>query len=76
DQHSPVHKGLFTVLRAGAELYKAEAKTQDTLRIYGKNCPDDWIARNLYSRFPIGGVLLMARIDLALSGALGPTVWA
>ncbi len=43
DPHSPVHKGLFTVLRAGAELYKAEAKNQDTLRIYGKNCPDDWI---------------------------------
>ena len=76
DPHSPVHKGLFTVLRAGAELYKAEAKNQDTLRIYGKNCPDDWIERNLYSRFPIGGVVLMALIDLALFGALGLTVWA
>ncbi|KFF36449.1 hypothetical protein G039_0301385 [Pseudomonas aeruginosa VRFPA01] len=65
DPHSPVHKGLFTVLRAGAELYKAEAKNQDTLRIYGKNCPDDWIERNLYSRFPIGGVVLMALIDWA-----------
>lgn len=76
DPHSPVHKGLFTVLRAGAELYKAEAKNQDTLRIYGKNCPDDWIERNLYSRFPIGGVVLMALIDLALFDALGLTVWA
>ncbi|MEO1828098.1 MAG: delta-9 fatty acid desaturase DesA [Pseudomonas sp.] len=76
DPHSPVHKGLGTVLRKGAELYMEEAKNEETLRIYGKNCPDDWIERNLYSRFPIAGVTLMALIDLALFGVLGITVWA
>ncbi|WP_425056172.1 delta-9 fatty acid desaturase DesA [Pseudomonas abyssi] len=76
DPHSPVHKGLSTVLRKGAELYMEEAKNEETLRIYGKNCPDDWIERNLYSRFPIAGVTLMALIDLALFGVLGITVWA
>ena len=75
DPHSPVHKGLGTVLRKGAELYMEEAKNEETLRIYGKNCPDDWIERNLYSRFPIAGVTLMAIIDLALFGVLGITVW-
>jgi len=59
DPHSPVHKGLGTVLRKGAELYMAEAKNEETLRIYGKNCPDDWIERNLYSRFPNLGIVLM-----------------
>ena len=76
DPHSPVHKGLSTVLRKGAELYMEEAKNEETLRIYGKNCPDDWIERNLYNRFPIAGVTLMAIIDLALFGVLGITVWA
>jgi fatty-acid desaturase len=76
DPHSPMHKGLTTVLRKGAELYKEEAKNEDTLRIYGKNCPDDWIERNLYTRFPLAGVILMALIDLALFGVLGITVWA
>ena len=76
DPHSPVFKGLGTVLRTGAELYRKEAENADTLRIYGKNCPEDWIERNLYSRFPIGGVVLMAIIDLALFGVLGMTVWA
>ncbi|UJJ30010.1 delta-9 fatty acid desaturase DesA [Halopseudomonas maritima] len=76
DPHSPVHKGLTTVLRKGAELYMEEAKNEETLRIYGKNCPDDWIERNLYSRFPIAGVTLMALIDLALFGVLGITIWA
>tara|TARA_R110000782_G_scaffold3926_1_gene13948 strand:+ start:37 stop:1227 length:1191 start_codon:yes stop_codon:yes gene_type:complete len=76
DPHSPVHKGLVTVLRKGAELYKEEARNEDTLRIYGKNCPDDWIERNLYSRFQLAGVTLLAIIDLALFGVLGITVWA
>ena len=76
DPHSPRQKGLLTVLGKGAELYKMEAKNPETLRIYGKNCPDDWIERNLYRRFPNAGVTLMALIDLALFGALGLTVWA
>ncbi|KTT55416.1 aminotransferase [Pseudomonas oryzihabitans] len=78
DPHSPVHKGLATVVRRGAELYKAEASNADTLRIYGKNCPDDWIERKLYSnpRTRNLGVVLMLLIDIALFGALGLTVWA
>lgn len=76
DPHSPVHKGLSTVLRKGAELYREEARNPETLRIYGKNCPDDWIERNLYSRYKLGGIALMAVIDLLLFGTIGITIWA
>jgi stearoyl-CoA desaturase (delta-9 desaturase) len=76
DPHSPVQKGLGTVLRRGAELYMEEAKNEETLRIYGKNCPDDWIERNLYSRYPNLGIVLMLGLDLALFGVIGLTVWA
>ncbi|MDC0686725.1 acyl-CoA desaturase [Mitsuaria sp. RG] len=76
DPHSPVHKGLGTVLRKGAELYREEARNEETLRIYGKNCPDDWIERNLYSRYKLGGIALMAVIDLLLFGTIGITIWA
>ena len=76
DPHSPVHKGLLTVLRKGAELYMEEAKNPETLEVYGKNCPDDWIERNLYTRFPNTGIVLMLMIDLALFGVIGLTVWA
>ena len=75
DPHSPRHKGLLTVLRRGAELYRSEAKNPETLRLYGKNCPDDWIERRLYARFPNAGIALMALLDLSLFGALGLTVW-
>ncbi|UNG18609.1 delta-9 fatty acid desaturase DesA [Stutzerimonas zhaodongensis] len=76
DPHSPVQKGLGTVLWRGAELYKEESKNEETVRIYGKNCPDDWIERNLYSRFPNLGIILMLGIDLALFGVIGLTIWA
>ncbi|QXI48081.1 delta-9 fatty acid desaturase DesA [Pseudomonas anuradhapurensis] len=76
DPHSPVYKGLGTVLRKGAELYREEARNPDTLRIYGKNCPDDWIERKLYSRYKLGGIALMAVIDLLLFGTIGITIWA
>ncbi|RMG54551.1 MAG: acyl-CoA desaturase, partial [Gammaproteobacteria bacterium] len=75
DPHSPVVMGLSTVLLRGAELYQA-GKTPETLEKYGKGTPDDWVERNVYSRFPILGVSLMLVIDLLLFGAIGLTVWA
>jgi stearoyl-CoA desaturase (Delta-9 desaturase) len=76
DPHSPQVKGIQKVLREGAELYREEAENQETLSKYGAGCPDDWIERNVYSRFPMGGVTLMAVINLLLFGAAGITVWA
>lgn len=76
DPHSPQVKGIQKVLREGAELYREEAENQETLNKYGAGCPNDWIERNVYSRFPMGGVTLMAVIDLLLFGAAGITVWA
>ena len=76
DPHSPVTRGIRTVLLTGSELYRAEAKVQETLDKYGHNTPDDWIERNLYSRYSWQGVGLMLIVDLLLFGALGLTVWA
>jgi stearoyl-CoA desaturase (delta-9 desaturase) len=76
DPHSPVTRGIKTVLLTGSELYRAEAKVQDTLDKYGHNTPNDWIERNLYSRFTWQGVGLTLILNLWLFGALGATVWA
>jgi fatty-acid desaturase len=76
DPHSPQVKGIKKVLREGAELYREEAENQETLNKYGAGCPDDWLERNVYSRFPMGGVAIMAVIDLALFGVYGITIWA
>jgi len=76
DPHSPVTRGIKTVLLTGSELYRSEAKNQETLAKFGHNTPDDWVERNLYSRFSWQGVGLMMIINLMLFGALGLTVWA
>ena len=39
------------MLLQGSELYRTEAKNTETLGKFGHNTPDDWIERNLYSRY-------------------------
>lgn len=76
DPHSPVAHGIKTVLLTGSELYRAEAKNQETLAKFGHGTPDDWIERNLYSRFGWQGVGIMLILNLMMFGAIGLTVWA
>ena len=76
DPHSPQTRGLKALLLTGVELYRVEATNPETLAKYGKGTPDDWIERNLYSRFHWQGVALLLLIDVALFGAIGLTVWA
>lgn len=75
DPHSPVQKGLRTVLWQGAELYRKEARNQQTLDSYGQRTPEDWIENHLYTPHPILGVSIMLLIDIALFGVIGITVW-
>jgi stearoyl-CoA desaturase (delta-9 desaturase) len=76
DPHSPQTRGIETVLLQGTELYRAEAKNQETLAKYGHGTPDDWLERNLYARYSWQGVGVMLILDLCLFGAIGATVWA
>ena len=76
DPHSPQTRGIETVFWRGAELYRAEAKNKETMAKFGHGTPDDWIERNLYSRYSWQGVGLMLLLNLALFGAIGLTVWA
>jgi stearoyl-CoA desaturase (delta-9 desaturase) len=68
DPHSPVVFGLKKVLLEGYELYVAGARNQEILDNYGRGTPDDWIERNLYSRFPKTGIVIFSLIHIALFG--------
>lgn len=68
DPHSPVVFGLKKVLLEGYELYVAGARNQEILDNYGRGTPDDWIERNLYTRFPKTGIVIFSLIQLALFG--------
>ncbi|ROZ76059.1 fatty acid desaturase [Ramlibacter sp. WS9] len=76
DPHSPQTRGLKKLLLEGVELYRAESRNAETMVKYGTGTPDDWIERNLYSRFTWQGVGLMLILNLALFGGIGLTVWA
>ncbi|MCM2490972.1 DesA family fatty acid desaturase [Burkholderia glumae] len=76
DPHSPQTRGLWKVLLEGAELYRAEAKNEETMRKFSHGTPNDWIERNVYSKYTILGVSLMMVIDVALFGIVGLSVWA
>ena len=68
DPHSPQQLGINRVLWAGVFLYVKEGRNQDTLDRYGHGTPDDWVERNVYSKYTLTGIILMGLVDLALFG--------
>ncbi|WP_085314486.1 DesA family fatty acid desaturase [Derxia lacustris] len=76
DPHSPQTRGIDTVLLTGAELYRAEAKNQETIEKFSHGTPNDWIENNVYRRYSAGGVSIMLILDVLMFGGAGLTVWA
>lgn len=76
DPHSPMIEGINKVLWEGAELYRKETRKGDTLEKYGHNTPNDWIERNLYTRFSKLGIAVMFVANVLLFGAAGIVIWA
>lgn len=76
DPHSPVVRGLKKVFWQGAELYREAAADREMVEKYSHGTPDDWIERNIYSRHPAMGIVLMFIINAILFGIPGVTIWA
>ena len=68
DPHSPVVFGLRRVVMEGYELYAVAARDPKILDNYGRGTPDDWIERNLYTRYPFLGIVLFSITQLVLFG--------
>lgn len=75
DPHSPVVKGLSTVLLRGAELYR-EAATEETLKKYGNGTPNDWLENHVYTPHKMKGIFLLLALDILAFGPIGITLWA
>ena len=76
DPHSPVHKGIRTVMWRGAELYRAAREERADIEKYVKGCPDDWLERHLYTPRANWGPVLMLLVSVVLFGAMGVAAWA
>jgi stearoyl-CoA desaturase (delta-9 desaturase) len=76
DPHSPMVYGIKKVMLEGTELYRAESKNLETMERYGHGTPDDWIERNLYTKYSARGVVILLIMNVILFGPIGLTIWA
>ena len=70
DPHSPQTHGIAKVLWGGVFLYVQESRNADTVERFGRGTPDDWIERNVYSRCPFCGIVMMAIINILAFGII------
>ena len=75
DPHSPVIHGHWGVLRFGVDMYRKESKNLDTLARYGYGTPDDWVEKNVYSKYTWQGMGVSLIIFFALFGFAGLSMW-
>jgi stearoyl-CoA desaturase (Delta-9 desaturase) len=76
DPHSPVIHGIKKLVWDGTSLYRQASRDKSIMEKYGHGTPDDWIERNLYTRYSGRGILIMMAIDLLCFGPIGLTIWA
>ena len=74
DPHSPIFYGIWRVIFEGVILYRREAKKADTLEKFGKDTPNDWLEKNLYSHGLLGPLIMLAFMVL-LFGKPGFYMW-
>jgi stearoyl-CoA desaturase (delta-9 desaturase) len=76
DPHSPMLFGIGRVMFRGAELYRDESRNAETVNKFGHGTPNDWVERNIYTKYSASGIILMLVVDVLLFGTLGFAVWA
>jgi stearoyl-CoA desaturase (delta-9 desaturase) len=75
DPHSPMTKGIWRVLFGGAWLYVKAKQDRKMVEQYGVGTPDDWVERNVYTRYPKLGFLSLLAIEVVLFGWVGVIMW-
>ena len=75
DPHSPHVFGIWTVFSKGALLYSKAAKDVKMVEQLGVGTPDDWIERNVYSKYNFLGITLLLLVNLLWFSWWGLLVW-
>lgn len=76
DPHSPRVHGIAKVLFKGSYLYYQATKNVVDVETYGKQTPDDWIEKNLYTKHHNIGIILLLIFNLSFFDWLGLAIWA
>jgi len=75
DPHSPVTQGINTILWKGVIPYRKAACNQEILTKHGAGTPNDWVEKNIYSKFGQIGVIYLLAINIILFGLPGLFIW-
>ena len=75
DPHSPHVFGIWRVLFAGTRLYSRAAKDTAMIKQFGVGTPNDWIERNIYSKYNFLGITLLLLVNSLCFGWWGLLVW-
>ena len=75
DPHSPQLEGIWNVLFGGVYYYVKASQDKDMIEKFGVGTPNDWVEKNIYSKYTFVGVSIMLLIDLLLFGGWGLLVW-
>ena len=76
DPHSPHQVPLLTVLFLGWMLYMAENTNKQLGKQYAPDVQEDWIEKNIYTKYNWVGIIIMLIIDVLLFGWIGLTIWS
>jgi stearoyl-CoA desaturase (Delta-9 desaturase) len=75
DPHSPHVFGIWKVFSQGALLYSKAAKDVKMVEQFGVGTPDDWLERNVYTRFNCLGITLLLVLNLLCFSWWGLLIW-
>ena len=75
DPHSPHLEGIKNILFGGVLYYVKASKDKAMIQNFGVGTPDDWIEKNIYTKYSFLGVVLLLLIDMFFFGLIGLLIW-
>jgi stearoyl-CoA desaturase (delta-9 desaturase) len=75
DPHSPHNEGLLRMMYGGAALYTKAAQDKTMVEMYGKGTPDDWMEKNVYSKYSKLGFITLLIFNTLLFNGWGIVIW-
>lgn len=75
DPHSPHVHGIWNIVLRGVYYYYLSGKNTKMLISFGRDTPDDWIERKIYTPYHYIGIGIMLAINLLIFGWIGAIIW-
>jgi len=75
DPHSPVVFGNYNILLRGVRYYRMALEGGLLAKTYAPDAPSDWVEREVYSKFPWLGIIILLIINVLCFSLWGVVIW-